>query len=174
MGHTKRRLLFKRAFSGFLCFIIATAITVGYTTSTSALSDYLHTIFKENNLIFWNPDEKTSYGCTYGDVASGVETTIVLGDDNASTAIGFLMQNGYTQTAAVAIVGNLAAESGVNPRKLQGGAIVAEDFVAYKNGAKTFSGGFGLAQWTSAGRVQRKSKGPVRYKTHTTSANRFR
>lgn len=154
MGHTKRRLLFKRAFSGFLCFIIATAITVGSTTSTSALSDYLRTIFKENNLIFWNPDEKTSYGCTYGDVASDVETTIVLGDDNASTAIGFLMQNGYTQTAAVAIVGNLAAESGVNPRKLQGGAIVTEDFVAYKNGAKTFSGGFGLAQWTSAGRVQ--------------------
>ncbi len=63
MGHTKRHLLFKRAFSGLLCFIIATAITVGSTTSTSALSDYLRTIFKENNLIFWNPDEKDSTPC---------------------------------------------------------------------------------------------------------------
>lgn len=151
MGHKKLH----RFLSCLACFLIAITIVTVSTTSSFALSDRLRTIFKENGLMFWNPDEKTSYGCEYGDIASGVEDTIELGDDNASTAIGFLMQNGYTQTAAVAIAGNLLVESGVNPKKLQGGAIVSDDFVAYKNGSKTFSGGFGLAQWTSAGRVSK-------------------
>lgn len=154
MGHSKGHSSGRRLISIFLCLVASFTIIASSTQSASALSDYLRTIFKQNNILFWNPDEKTSYGCTYGDIASDVEDTVIQGNDNASTAVGFLMQNGYTKTAAVAIVGNLMVESGVNPRKLQGGAIVESDFVAYKDGSKTFSGGFGLAQWTSGGRVK--------------------
>ena len=83
--------------------------------------------------------------------------------DNAKTIFSFLVASGYSPTAAAAIMGNLFAESGLNPRQLEHqyndskyppNGVAPENFVAYQNGNKTYEGGFGIAQWTSAGRVQ--------------------
>ena len=88
---------------------------------------------------------------------------ITLGNDNASTVFGYLTQMGFSETAAAAILGNLHAESHINPSQLQitsGNSSYPNyqapaNFVAFTNGSKTFSDGFGIAQWTSAGRVEK-------------------
>ncbi len=82
--------------------------------------------------------------------------------ESASTIFQFLTSQGYSATAAAAIMGNLYAESHLEPRQLEKisankdypGYLVDGGFVAYKNGSKTYSGGFGIAQWTSSGRVE--------------------
>ena len=64
------------------------------------------------------------------------------------------MQNGYSETSAAAIMGNIKGESGYRINVIEGGRLVDESWRAFNNGSKTFSGGFGLVQWTSSGRVQ--------------------
>jgi hypothetical protein len=83
------------------------------------------------------------------------------GGDNAGAMLGFLIDIGYTAQSAAAIVGNLQAESfGLNPLRFEAGvgnndANAMEGFRAIDaNGNKTFTGGFGIGQWTSLGRVQ--------------------
>jgi len=69
----------------------------------------------------------------------------------------YLLDAGYSASSANGIMGNLSIEScGYNLRVYNNScsAMAPDDFVAYKNGAKTFSGGYGLAQWTSVGRVR--------------------
>ena len=82
------------------------------------------------------------------------------GGDNASILLGFLLDAGYTLHAAGAIGGNLQAEStNINPLRFEAGVGNAqsnamEGFRAIgPDGQKTFRGGFGIVQWTSAGRV---------------------
>lgn len=65
-----------------------------------------------------------------------------------------LLANGYSETSAAAIMGNIKGESGYRINVIEGGRLVDETWRAYDNGSKTFSGGFGLVQWTSAGRVR--------------------
>jgi hypothetical protein len=88
-------------------------------------------------------------------------TVVAEGSDNASVLLGFLISKGYTHQSAAAIAGNLQAESsGINPLRFEAGvgndlAYADEGFRAIdSNGNKTFTGGFGIVQWTSAGRVQ--------------------
>ena len=69
----------------------------------------------------------------------------------------YLLDAGYSESSANAIMGNISIEScGYKLRVYNNScsSLAPDDFVAYKNGAKTFSGGYGLAQWTSAGRVK--------------------
>lgn len=155
MGHVKGNK--KRFFYSFLCILFSILIVeVSVPSSTSALTDLQKTIFKENNIMFWNPDEDPCND--YGDNYIGVSAidNLELLSDNGSTIFNYLTQLGYSASSAAAIMGNLENENGaLNPRVLEGGKVVGEDFVAFKNGSKTFSGGFGIAQWTSSGRVQR-------------------
>ncbi|MBO7720639.1 C39 family peptidase [Candidatus Saccharibacteria bacterium] len=156
-----------------ICSIVSIFVTVGSNFSVQALANYTDrekTVWKETKNIFWNPYEgvKAKDGeCPDGYIAtnsndgdssssSGSDSggEIPQGDDAASIVIGYLMKNGYTKEAAAAVAANLMVESGINPRKLEGGKIVPEDFVAYSSSGKTFSGGFGIAQWTTAGRVK--------------------
>ncbi len=94
------------------------------------------------------------FNIIYDALSINSEANISSGSDNVSAVYGFLLQSGYNENAAAAIMGNLLNESSaVNPKLIEGGTIVDDNFVAYRNGAKTFNGGFGIAQWTSAGRV---------------------
>ena len=111
--------------------------------------------FAQNNILFYDP-----YGSNVCIEAGSSNYQVVdpsenyySADDNASGLMGSLMSNGYSQQSAAAILGNLYWESNLNPRILEGGSIVSEDFRAW-DGGKTFSGGFGLAQWTFETRVQ--------------------
>lgn len=69
----------------------------------------------------------------------------------------YLLDSGYSESSANGIMGNISIEScGYKLRVYNNScsSLAPDDFVAYKNGAKTFSGGYGLAQWTSVGRVK--------------------
>lgn len=58
----------KRFFYSFSCLFLSTLIAfTSIAPGASALSDLQKTIFKENNIMFWNPDEVT---CTNGEVWS--------------------------------------------------------------------------------------------------------
>lgn len=66
------------------------------------------------------------------------------GADNGQIAWDYLIKQGFSSYAVAGILGNLMRESSIEPRKIEGGAIgdlVIDD--------KT---GYGIAQWTSAGR----------------------
>ena len=100
-----------------------------------------------NNTPFYDPD---AVGCA----DSGASTSLN-GSDNQEKAFHYLVSKGMTAVGAAAIIGNLAEESfGVNPRIVQ----------AYGSHPTTYSdtipdwaighSGYGIAQWTSAGRQQ--------------------
>lgn len=111
--------------------------------------------YSESKIYFYNPREGNR--CVESGASGTVEIDpsgiFVAGDDNASGIIGTLVSNGYSQEAAAAIVGNLYAESRLNPRVLQGGVIVSDGFRAW-DGGKTYDGGFGLVQWDYPSRVE--------------------
>ena len=56
-----------RIFSSVACFFAAVLTLFGIVSSTSALSTRYQTIFKENNIQFWNPDEVQSGCVEYSD-----------------------------------------------------------------------------------------------------------
>ena len=117
--------------------------------------------YGQNNIIYYNPygslvpdgcEEMAPEGTTA--VAVDISDVYVTGDDNAGTIMGMLMNNGYTKESAAAILGNLYAESRLNPMIIQGGEIVTVDFRAWDGGGKTYNGGFGLVQWDFYTRVE--------------------
>jgi len=83
-----------------------------------------------NDIIYYNPDALNGCGSALN------------GKDNIEKALTFYMGKGLTLAQAAGIVGNFIAESGVDPRKEQGGKIVDDSYVP-KDGV-----GFGIAQWT--------------------------
>ena len=94
--------------------------------------------------------------------SQGSSSGYVSGDDNPSKAWNFLKSKGFSDAAIAGVLGNLEAESGINPKNLENSYerklghtddtyTRAVDTGAYK----TFNSdraGYGLAQWTSAGR----------------------
>ena len=72
------------------------------------------------------------YGWYYTDTYGGL--TQAERESNASKAMSILRQNGFTIYSAAGIVGNMWAESQMNPGQWQGDT--------------PFSGGYGLVQWT--------------------------
>jgi len=85
----------------------------------------------------WIPDEGTD--------CSGTGTTILTGTDGVSKALNYLVGKGLTPEQAAGIIGNLQIESGLNPSIVQGGGSSATPVPGV---------GFGIAQWTTAGRQQ--------------------
>lgn len=85
-------------------------------------------------------------------------------DDNAKTTWDFLKSKGFNDYAVAGIMGNLWAESGLNPKNLQGSYerrlkhtdesyTKAVDNGTYKNFVRD-SAGYGLVQWTYHTRKQ--------------------
>ena len=143
-----------------------------FTMTTHAkLSEETLNVYAQNNILFYDPygsivceelEEVSAPAEEAGPSPGGTRSYREVDpssyffstDDNASAIMSILMANGYSKEAAAAILGNLYWESaGFNPRIIEGGAIVSEDFRAW-DGGKTFNGGFGLAQWTYGPRVQ--------------------
>jgi murein DD-endopeptidase MepM/ murein hydrolase activator NlpD len=69
----------------------------------------------------------------------------LVGSDNAEKTYNFLVGKGLTPIQAAGIMGNLQAESGFDPQKVQGGAI-SDTIISGK--------GYGIAQWTDPNRQQ--------------------
>lgn len=84
------------------------------------------------------------------------------GNTNAEKIVNYLMEHGLTEYAAYGMVGNIKAESGLNPINLQNSYekllgmndstyTTAVDSGKYGNFAND-QAGYGLCQWTSSGR----------------------
>lgn len=95
--------------------------------------------FAGNQILFYDPS------CESG-TAKGFLT--LAGKDNLEKALNFLMRKGLTLAQASGIIGNLMAESQLNPAIIQGGKQADENYQPV-NGV-----GFGIAQWTFTSRQQ--------------------
>lgn len=133
---------------------IVTALLVGLSPmSVKALTQEQLEMFAQNNILFYDPGNETECLSEADEFFDR--------ERNASIVIGELIEAGYSHDSALAIAGNLAGESNFDPRSLEkkyernASIAVVKGWKAWENGGKTFDGGFGLAQWTTNGRVQR-------------------
>ena len=139
-------VMVKRFYQELICICLA-SIFIGLSPiSAMAITEEQLDWYAQNNILFYEPRPSVCFD--EADLEYDQER-------NASIVIGMLMQEGYTHDSALAVAGNIKRESSFNTRVIEGGKIVEEGWRAFDNGAKTFKGGFGLVQWTTAGRVQR-------------------
>lgn len=138
-------------FKGFIfrntCKFIALVLLVSSSTPTLTLAVggvYDEQFYSNNDIIYYNP---SAVDCQTG--SNSEVTAVDVSSDNAETLLKYFTGKGLSLAAAAGIVGNLNAESGLNPAIKQGGKI-ADDTYNPVNGTV----GFGLAQWTSSGRQQ--------------------
>lgn len=85
-------------------------------------------------------------------VASTACSGVVLsGAESAEKTFNFFISKGLTAPQAAGIMGNLQAESGINPRRVQSTPTPSGDSDVMALDGTT---GYGIAQWTSLGRQQ--------------------
>ncbi len=77
--------------------------------------------------------------------------TTLTGDNNKQIALNYFISKGFTPQQSAGILGNLMAESGVNPKRVQSTPTPSGDRDTITVDNKT---GYGIAQWTSRGRQQ--------------------
>lgn len=78
-------------------------------------------------------------------------TTDLVGSDNQQKAFNYLVEKGLSPQQSAGIVGNLIAESGVNPKRVQSTPTPEGDKDNITVDNRT---GYGIAQWTSSNRQQ--------------------
>lgn len=92
-------------------------------------------------------------GCSCPDTSSGTSpaTANLTGSDNQQKAFNYFISKGFTPQQSAGIIGNLVAESGVNPKRVQSTDSPKgdKDNITVNNVT-----GYGIAQWTSSGRQQ--------------------
>jgi lysophospholipase L1-like esterase len=93
------------------------------------------------------PNATNPCQCPVAGGAPTAATASLTGSDNHQKAFNYFISKGFTPQQSAGIVGNLDAESGVNPRIIQGGG--ESDNITVNNRT-----GYGIAQWTSSGRQQ--------------------
>lgn len=75
---------------------------------------------------------------------------LLSGNDNEEKVWNFFISNGYTPQQTAGIIGNMRAESGVEPMRLQNTASGVE---TPSRTARNSASGWGLVQWTPAGKM---------------------
>ncbi len=134
----------RRYLSLILALLLSFAAPITLVQNTRALSRADLQFYAENNIMFMDEEDSLLSDCLSGELVN-------LGD-NSKTALNYLIQKGYSTTSAAAIVGNLIAESSVVPNKKEGGELINDESWRLTDWEKFGSRGFGIAQWTSAGR----------------------
>jgi hypothetical protein len=88
-----------------------------------------------------------------GDISCACPAGGVLlnGSNNAEQVWGFFSREGMQPVQIAGLMGNMMAESGLNPKRVQGTKTPAGDRDNVTVNGKT---GYGIAQWTSQGRQQ--------------------
>ena len=87
--------------------------------------------------------------------AEGCVSVQLSGDDNQEMAFGFLVSKGLTPQQAAGVVGNMVAESGVLPMRLQGKP--AEELVSSVKVESMGNIGWGIVQWTPGSKMIKPS-----------------
>lgn len=123
-----------------MAIVILSNQTIDTVNAVSTSSTYDELFFSQNKIVYYDPRCATEQ-------AEGVLS--FSGKDNLDIIMKFFMQgHGLTVAQAAGLAGNMAAESGLDPTIIQGGAHA-------QPGYRPQPGvGFGLVQWTSGGRQQ--------------------
>lgn len=77
-------------------------------------------------------------------------STTLSGDNNAARVFNYFTSKGLSPAQAAGVVGNMILESGINPQRLQGTAL---NTVTLASQAAGSSSGWGIVQWTPAGKM---------------------
>jgi len=124
----------------FISFLLA--------LSPSKLFAIDETFYSGNDILFYDPNAGRCNPTVAPPSDSG--TITIVANENVEALIKYFTQEqGFSLAAASGIAGNIMMESGFNPAKKEGGAIASDD-----ENILSFSGGFGLAQWTDDSRKQ--------------------
>jgi hypothetical protein len=98
-------------------------------------------------------------GDTFGDdteeTDSGCGCTDLVGSNNQQKAFNYFASNGYSKEQAAGIVGNMIHESGVEPGRKEG---TPPGQVTNPSDVVEFTGGWGIVQWTPAGKMIKPSR----------------
>ncbi len=103
--------------------------------------------YNSNDIIFYD-ERATPCTTTMSFTSSGPGTTSADQKKNAEAILRNLTGKGLTLAQATGFVGNMQAESSLNPAIIQGGATAPDNYTPV-NGV-----GFGLVQWTFTSRQQ--------------------
>jgi hypothetical protein len=95
--------------------------------------------------------DPNSGGCGCGNGSGGP----LVGTNNQQKAFNFFVSNGYSKEQAAGIVGNMIHESGVEPARKQG---TPPGSVTHPSAVVGFADGWGIVQWTPAGKMINPSK----------------
>lgn len=100
--------------------------------------------YNSNDIIYYDPNACSSSSSSSSSGGGAAETA----EQNLEAILKYFTAKGLSLAAAAGIAGNLVMESGLNPAKIEGGAIASDDFIPVDGQ------GFGLAQWTFTDRQQ--------------------
>ena len=149
---------------GFFMSFLTVAATPFVRVAQAACDVYAPNLMTECNCDIPNPDNKadclddyySSNGITLYDPntpiceaspsTAATSSTDMTGNDNAEKIFRYLIGKGLTAEQAAGVMGNLYAESRLDPAIEQGGRIVDATYILIPNV------GFGLAQWTAPSR----------------------
>ncbi|MDX6241339.1 MAG: hypothetical protein QOG10_6163 [Kribbellaceae bacterium] len=95
--------------------------------------------------------DPNSGGCGCGNGSGGP----LVGTNNQQKAFNFFASNGYSKEQAAGIVGNMIHESGVEPARKQD---TPPGSVTHPSDVVGSAGGWGIVQWTPAGKMITPSK----------------
>lgn len=127
-------------FKRIITFILLTIILASELVTPVRAQTLDEPFYSGNDILFYDPRCDESQ-------AGGTKLTLN-GKDNIEKVMKFLIapEQGLTIAQAAGVVGNLLAESGLDPSIIQGGAKADPNYTPV-NGV-----GFGIAQWTFTGR----------------------
>ncbi len=123
--------------------------------------DHLHFelwVDQKNDGTLVNTDPKNdSFGDDAGsdDSGGGCGCSTLVGSNNQQKAFNYFASNGYSKEQAAGIVGNMIHESGVEPGRLQN---TPPGKVTNPSDAVESSLGWGIVQWTPAGKMIKPSR----------------
>lgn len=131
----------------FVYRIAIVSVVLGILSQPVSAADFDEQFYSGNDILFYDPRS--------GDVCDSSSSIQLEGSDNQQKAFNFFVSNGYSEQQSAGIVGNMIAESNVSPMRLQGTPPNKE---TSSSTAKDSLSGWGLVQWTPAGKMINPSK----------------
>jgi murein DD-endopeptidase MepM/ murein hydrolase activator NlpD len=109
----------------------------------------------DGNLVNTDPKDDSFGDAAQSDEGGGCGCNTLVGSNNQQKAFNYFASNGYSKEQAAGIVGNMIHESGVEPGRLQN---TPPGKVTNPSDAVESALGWGIVQWTPAGKMIKPSR----------------
>lgn len=145
----------KNTFFKIVSVLCGAAVLCGFAGQTTLALSPAQKKVLQTGVYYFNTESSPARAC--------VASTALSGSESAEKIWYFLVGKGLTPVQAAGVMGNLQAESGFNPKRVQGTKTPDGDKDNITVDGKT---GYGLAQWTDRSRQQNldnfaKGKGTI-------------